>query len=108
MVYWLDEAGPRTATKPLTGDSRADFVVVGGGYAGMWVAWAVREEGADARIVVLEARACGDGPSGRNAGFANSFWHRMAELEAEFGGVAALDICREASRSVDAIGEWAD
>jgi glycine/D-amino acid oxidase-like deaminating enzyme len=108
MVYWLDEAGPRTATKPLTGDSRADFVVVGGGYAGMWVAWALREEAPDARIVVLEARACGDGPSGRNAGFANSFWHRMAELEAEFGGVAALDICREASRSVDAIGEWAD
>ena len=108
MVYWLQEAGPRTATQPLNGDARADFVVVGGGYAGLWTAWALREQAPDARIVVLEARACGEGPSGRNAGFVNSFWHRIADLAAEFGDAAALEVCREASRSVGAIGAWAD
>jgi glycine/D-amino acid oxidase-like deaminating enzyme len=108
MVYWLQEFGARTATQPLAGDVRADVVIVGGGYAGLWTAWALRERAPDARIVVLEARACGDGPSGRNAGFVNPFWHRIADLVAEFGDVAALEVCREASRSVDAIGAWAD
>ena len=32
----------------------------------------------DARVVVLEAATCGAGPSGRNAGFVNGFWHRLA------------------------------
>ena len=54
----------------------ADVVVVGGGYAGLWTAWAVAEAEPDARVVVLEAETCGAGPSGRNAGFLNGFWHR--------------------------------
>jgi glycine/D-amino acid oxidase-like deaminating enzyme len=107
MVYWLQEAGPRTETEPLSGDARADVVIVGGGYAGQWTAWALREQAPDARIVVVEARVCGDGPSGRNAGLVNSFWHRTADLAAEFGDAAALELCREGSRSVEAIGAWA-
>jgi glycine/D-amino acid oxidase-like deaminating enzyme len=107
MVYWLEEAGARIATRPLAGDARADVVIVGGGYAGLWTAWELRDRAPDARIVVLEARACGEGPSGRNAGFVNPFWHRIADLETEFGEVAALQVCREASRSVEAIGAWA-
>ena len=54
----------------------ADVVVVGGGYAGLWTAWAVADAEPDARVVVLEASTCGAGPSGRNAGFLNGFWHR--------------------------------
>ena len=105
--YWLQEAGARRATEPLGNDVSADLVVIGGGYAGLWTAWAVRERAPDARVVVLEARACGEGPSGRNAGFANSFWHHLAELGAQFGEREALDICRAGSASVDAIRDWA-
>ena len=108
MVYWLDEAGPRAPTAPLSGETSADVVIVGGGYAGLWTAWAIHEQAPDARVVVLEARACGEGPSGRNGGFVNSFWHRLGHLAEQFGDAAALEVCREASRSVDAIGHWAD
>jgi glycine/D-amino acid oxidase-like deaminating enzyme len=107
-VYWLAEAGPAVATPTLEAGTRADAVVVGGGYAGLWAATAIREQTPDARVVVLEARACGDGPSGCNAGFANSWWHHLAELEDRFGERAAVEICRAGSRSVDEIGAWAE
>ena len=106
-AYWLQEAGAGVATDPLDNDASADVVVIGGGYAGLWTAWAVRERAPDARVVVLEARACGEGPSGRNAGFANSFWHHLAELGAQFGEREAVEICRAGSASVDAIRDWA-
>jgi glycine/D-amino acid oxidase-like deaminating enzyme len=107
-VYWLREAGPTEPTATLDGETRADVAVVGGGYAGLWTAWAIHEQAPGARVVVLEAARCGEGPSGRNAGFANSFWHRLAELADLFGDRAALEICREASASVDEIGAWAE
>ena len=107
QAYWLQEAGASPASAPLHEDARADVVVVGGGYAGLWTAWAIRERAPDARVVVLEARACGEGPSGRNAGFVNSFWHHLAELEAQFGERGAVELCRAGSASVDAIRDWA-
>jgi len=106
-AYWLPEAGGSAATEPLEGDVRADVVVIGGGYTGLWAAWAIHDEEPDARVVVLEAAACGEGPSGRNAGFTNSLWHHLAELAERFGDEAALALCREADASVDAIGGWA-
>jgi hypothetical protein len=36
--YWLEEAGAVEPEAPLAGDTRADVVVVGGGYAGLWTA----------------------------------------------------------------------
>ena len=86
----------------------ADVVVVGGGYAGLWTAWAVAEAEPDARVVVLEATTCGAGPSGRNAGFLNGFWHRSHLLCEHFGDAAARDICLRAAESVGAIGAWAE
>jgi glycine/D-amino acid oxidase-like deaminating enzyme len=106
--YWLQEAGSGAATQPLRGDARADVVVIGGGYAGLWTAWAIHEQAPDLRTVVLEARACGEGPSGRNAGFVNSFWHRLAELAEEFDDRAALEICAQANHSIDQMEAWAE
>jgi glycine/D-amino acid oxidase-like deaminating enzyme len=105
--YWLDEAGRGTATRPLEADAQADVVIIGGGYAGLWTAWAIRQEAPDARVVLLEARCCGEGPSGRNAGFLNSLWHRLDALAARFGDRASLAVCTQAAKSVDEIGEWA-
>ncbi|HEX2435603.1 MAG TPA: FAD-dependent oxidoreductase [Solirubrobacterales bacterium] len=106
-VYWLSEAEAGAPTEPLDRAASADVVVVGGGYAGLWTAWAIRERAPDARVVVLEARTCGEGPSGRNAGFANSFWHHLAELGEQFGERRAVEVCRAGSESVDAIRAWA-
>ena len=105
--FWLREAGPVEPIAPLSGDARVDLVIVGGGYAGMWTAWAMRELEPEARIVLLEARTCGHGPSGRNGGFVNTYWQRIAELAEAFGEPAALELCTRAAREIDEIGGWA-
>jgi len=74
----------------------------------MWTALALRRRDPSARVVLLEAGVCGEGPSGRNAGFANSFWHHFEHLAEGHGPETALAACRLGDRSVDAIGEFAD
>src|SRR5690348_18489538 len=54
---------------PLTGRHRADLVIVGGGYTGLWTALLAKKRTPDARIVVLEAQRVGWAASGRNGGF---------------------------------------
>src|SRR3982750_3463763 len=54
---------PRAA---LAGAIRCDVAVVGGGLAGLSAALELAERGLD--VVLLEARECGWGASGRNGG----------------------------------------
>ena len=42
--WWIKEAGGLPPAQPsLAGDARADVVVIGGGYTGLWTAWEVLE-----------------------------------------------------------------
>jgi gamma-glutamylputrescine oxidase len=61
---WLSGMPP--AAPPLEGEREADVCVIGGGFAGLSCALALRAEGLD--VVVLEAEVAGFGASGRNAG----------------------------------------
>ncbi|MDQ3385113.1 MAG: FAD-dependent oxidoreductase, partial [Actinomycetota bacterium] len=78
----------------------ADVVVVGGGFAGMWAAWLVREAEPEARVVLLESDICGEGPTGRNGGFANSMWFSLPSMRARFGDAGALGVARAAQAAV--------
>jgi glycine/D-amino acid oxidase-like deaminating enzyme len=109
--WWLREAlgVPELAGEParaLERDTVADVVVLGGGYTGMWTAWFVKELDPGADVVVLEQDICGGGPSGRNGGFVNSFWHQLPTLCRRFGDAAALRLCEAGQASVEAIGAW--
>jgi glycine/D-amino acid oxidase-like deaminating enzyme len=69
MPVWLDSPdrpGPRAA---LDGDFRADLVVVGGGYTGLWTALLAKEADPSRSVVLLEAESVAWAASGRNGGF---------------------------------------
>lgn len=68
--FWIDDLKGRIARYPvLGGDLRADYAVVGGGYAGLWTAIKLKQEHPGERVVLLEARRIGWAASGRNGGF---------------------------------------
>jgi glycine/D-amino acid oxidase-like deaminating enzyme len=104
--WWLADAGPVEPVRPLAGELTADVVVVGGGYAGLWTAWQLRERGAT--VAVLEAEVCGHGPSGRNGGFCETLWTNLPELVERFGRERALAVAQASADSVTAIGEWCE
>src|SRR4051812_5797460 len=104
--YWIREAGAPAGAPPLEGTVDADVAIVGGGYLGLWTAWHVLDRDPGAHVVVLEARECGRGPSGRNGGFVDAYWDKAPTALREFGPQRTLELLDAAQRSVDAIGMW--
>ena len=62
--YWSRALPPATA--PLERSLDADVVIVGGGLTGLAAALHLREQSPDRRVVLREARRCGNGASARN------------------------------------------
>ncbi len=82
---WSRILPPRTPKVPLAGSQTADWVVIGGGYAGLAAARRLAENRPDDEIILLEAGEIGENASGRNSGFAIDLPHvvgsNMEELE---------------------------
>jgi glycine/D-amino acid oxidase-like deaminating enzyme len=107
--YWLQEAGTAEPVAPLDGERKADVVVVGGGYTGMWAAWHAKALEPEARVVLLEgAELCGRGPSGRNGGFCNSMWLSLPSMRERWGAEGALAVARAAEDAVAGIGDFCE
>src|SRR5579872_2727475 len=51
---------------PLKEDIAVDVAVLGGGFTGLSAAYYIRSISPNKRVVVLEAKGCGNGASGRN------------------------------------------
>jgi glycine/D-amino acid oxidase-like deaminating enzyme len=67
--FWLGLADPDPRPS-LGGKQRADVVIVGGGFTGLWTAIHLKEAEPALEVAVLEAKSAGYGASGRNGGFA--------------------------------------
>jgi glycine/D-amino acid oxidase-like deaminating enzyme len=67
VTTWLDAAAP--PGPQLIGDARADVVIVGAGFTGLWTAIELIDRDPSVEVVVLEAETVGHGASGRNGGF---------------------------------------
>jgi glycine/D-amino acid oxidase-like deaminating enzyme len=110
ISWWMEEA--RAAFRPepcppLAGDIRADVVILGGGYTGMWTAWFLKEREPTCDVAVLEAdEICGAGPSGRNGGFCYGMWEDLEALVRLFGDDEAVRMADAAQRSVDEISAF--
>jgi glycine/D-amino acid oxidase-like deaminating enzyme len=70
-VFWRDDLPPelRPDRPSLAGTHRADLVIVGAGYTGLWTALLAKKRTPDARVVVVEGKRVGWAASGRNGGF---------------------------------------
>ncbi len=74
-ALWHATSDTPTPCPPLTQSLDVDIAIVGGGYTGLWTALWLSTLNPTLDIVVLEARQCGHGASGRNGGWV------MASLE---------------------------
>ncbi len=83
---WSRILPPRTSRPALAEDVRADWVVVGAGYAGLAAARRLAENRPQDAIVLLEANEVGEGASGRNSGFAIDLPHNVGSSMEELEG----------------------
>jgi putative aminophosphonate oxidoreductase len=105
---WLQEALAHddAVEETLRKRTRADVCIVGGGYTGLWTAIRLKELEPAADVVLVEADICGGGPSGRNGGFALSWWSKIETLIERVGETEALRLARAAEEAVTELGEF--
>ncbi|TGQ77272.1 MULTISPECIES: FAD-dependent oxidoreductase [unclassified Mesorhizobium] len=92
---WLDQAfgDDFPGNAPLSGNHKADVVIVGGGYVGLWTALELKRLQPSLDVALVERKTCGSGASGRNAGFAMPWWLKILTLEEVLGREEALKLC---------------
>ncbi len=74
---WSAILPPRQPHAALSQDVTADWVVVGGGLAGLAAARRLGENRPNERVVLVEADVVGEGAHGRNSGFAIDIPHNV-------------------------------
>jgi len=104
--WWLREVAPVADVTPLQRSRGADVCIVGGGFTGLWTALRIKELDPSAEVVLIEADVCGAGASGRNGGFAMTFWHHFLGLESACGNAAALWLARASTDAVEELGTF--
>ena len=90
----------------MSSQDRADVVIVGGGFTGLWSAYYLLQADPDLDVVVLEAEHVGFGASGRNGGWVSSLWPVSMDVVASDHGVAAAkDLSAALRDTVRHVGE---
>ncbi|MGB0097993.1 MAG: FAD-dependent oxidoreductase [Solirubrobacteraceae bacterium] len=106
--WWLRQVAPDQSEAPLEDALRADVCIVGGGFTGLWTALRIKEHDPGADVVLIEADICGGGASGRNGGFAMSFWHHFTGLERACGSAEALRLAQASCAALADIGSFCE
>ena len=78
VPFWLDRPTD-PPEPPFAGQGKADIVIVGGGFSGLWTAIQLKDSAPTADVVLLEQAVVGYGASGRNGGIIEaSLTHGLA------------------------------
>lgn len=83
-----------TRCPPLEGTHSTDYLIVGGGFTGLWTAISLKERDPDAAVTIVEAYRCGDGASSRNGGNVHGYWTALPVLIDLFGPDKAIEAAR--------------
>lgn len=110
QVFWYSRRKARPVP-PLRGEVSAEAVVVGGGIAGLSAAQRLIEIGVS-DVVLLEAKFCGAGASGKSSGFITPDSElELYQLERRFGPEdarllwsSAMDGCETIRRNIETFG----
>ena len=108
---WLQEAlraEDGVESQELLEDTKADVCIVGGGYTGLWAALRIKELEPGADVVVVEQDICGGGPSGRNGGFALTWWSKVSTLIKRVGEEEAIRLAKASEDAVMEIGAFCE
>lgn len=85
MPYWLDTPDAPPPTPPLQQDTRADLLIVGGGFTGLWAAIQAKELSPELDVVLIEAGRVAHGASGRAGGIVStSIMHGLPNAQRVF------------------------
>lgn len=104
VSFWWQQLGLPAQRSALPGDLDVDVAIVGGGYTGLWTAYALKREQPDLRIAVLERRFAGFGASGRNGGWlTNSVTGGREQYVKTHGRDAAIAQQRALNETVDEV-----
>jgi glycine/D-amino acid oxidase-like deaminating enzyme len=101
---WLQQvAGDAADTPKLEGEHTTDVAIVGGGFVGLWTAIELKLREPALDVALLEADICGSGASGRNGGFAMTWWSKIAFMPRFVGDEEAVRLARASVEGVDEI-----
>jgi glycine/D-amino acid oxidase-like deaminating enzyme len=89
------------------GHQKTDVCIIGGGFTGLWTALEIKRIAPGTEVTLVEADICGSGASGRNGGFALTWWGHFTQLVRLCGPDDAVKLCQRAERAVQQITEFA-
>lgn len=105
-LWWSTLNHPVTPRATLSSHLDVDVAIVGGGFTGLWCARELNRRDASLRIAVLEKSVCGFGASGRNGGWASSFYPQSDDAVIKrYGYDAYRRLQLELQRAVRSLGE---
>ncbi|MGB0506954.1 MAG: NAD(P)/FAD-dependent oxidoreductase [Pikeienuella sp.] len=99
---WNTILPARTPKAALDADVKADWLVIGAGYAGVGAARRLAELNPQQSVVLVEAGVCGENASGRNSGFAIDLPHTTSSnLDQLDGAHRYMNLARAAVAELD-------
>ncbi|MEB2400463.1 MAG: FAD-dependent oxidoreductase [Alcaligenaceae bacterium] len=107
--HWFQDSSlPTVQAARLEGRISADIAIIGGGYVGLWTALSIKAQQPTIKVVILEQDVCGGGASGRNGGFAMSWWPKISTLIKLCGTDGARRLALASEQAVHQLGRFCE